>query len=148
MKTVAKKKKSCWLKEPLVLDRTSAHLSSAGTKKYALSFAAKLMETRYILRCRLRVRLLHCWGQHPAVHSVQRAGVRSIYTVLLRRALLEVFKELKFYILTDYIEQIPCSEANSGSAGEQNNPSVIQTESLPQYKLNKRKQFSRITIIF
>ena len=32
-----------------MLDRTSVHLSSAGARKYALSFAAKLMETRYIL---------------------------------------------------------------------------------------------------
>lgn len=32
-----------------MLDRTSVHLSSAEAKKYALSFAAKLMETRYIL---------------------------------------------------------------------------------------------------
>lgn len=129
------------MKEPLVLDRTSVHLSSAGTKKYALSFAAKLMETRYILRYRLRVRLLHCWGQHPAVHSVQRAGLRSIYTVVLCRALLEVFKELKFCIVTDYIEQIPCSEANSGSADEQNNLTVIQAESLPQCKPTNAHSF-------
>lgn len=122
------------MKEPLVLDRTSVHLSSAGAKKYALSFAAKLMETRYILRYRLRARLLHCWGKHPAVHSVQRAGVRSIWTVGLCRALLDVFRELKFYIVTDCIEQISCSEANSDSANEQNNSSIIQTESLPQYK--------------
>jgi hypothetical protein len=58
---------------------------------------------------------------------VQPAGVRSIYTVVLCRALLQVFKELKFYKVTDYIEQIPFSEANSASADEQNNPSVIQT---------------------
>jgi hypothetical protein len=51
-----------------VLDRPSVHLSSAGAKKYALSFAAKLMETRYILRYRLRVHLL----QRCAESSIKR----------------------------------------------------------------------------
>jgi hypothetical protein len=73
---------------------------------------------------------------------VQRAGLRSIYTVVLCRALLEVLKELKFYIVTDYIQQIPCSEADSGSADEQNNL-VIQAESVPQCKLTNAHNFPK-----
>jgi hypothetical protein len=57
-------------------------------------------------------------------------GAMSHIAVLL----LDIFREIKFYIVAEYIQQIPCSEANSGSADEQNNPSVTETERLPQYK--------------